>query len=348
MEYSLAHDKLYWCKAVGAIAMNTVGLTEYFNTPILFIIFNDPVKTRNTFEQIKKIKPQSLYLAADGPRQGKAGEEERCFETRKILDEISWECEVKTLFKSENSGSAGLGVFSAIEWFFGHVEEGIVLEYDVVPHLDFFYFCQELLIKYRNNENIMVVGGSNFQDEISRSDSSYYFSSLPTLWGFATWRRAFKKFELNVNKIKYSEFCNVIPYRANKKITRYWRWKFYCMTQGRIETWDYPILFAIWINNGIGIISNKNLVTHFVDSSGYAENFNSHIPGLTNVPSLSILPLSFQSTIKVNIDADMYLTKKFNLELSFFQLIYNYLREFVIPLSLVSFLKSIKFEAKEY
>lgn len=326
--------------------MSAINLSESFDTPILFIIFNDPVKSRHTFEQIKKLKPNNLFLAADGPRQDKKGELKRCLETRKILNEINWECNVRTFFRSENSGSAGVGVFSAIEWFFSYVEEGIVLEYDIVPHQDFFYFCKALLEKYRNNEKVMVISGSNFQDEISRSDSSYYFTLLPTLWGFATWRRAFVKFNSDVTKVSYAVFSNAIPYRLDKKIANYWQWKFYCMRQGRIDTWDYPILFSIWINGGIGIIANRNLVTHNVDNGGYAENFNTHIPGLTNVSSLPILPLRFESSVKTNEVADMYLIKKFNLKISYPELIYAYLKEFVIPDGFVLFIKKYLSKAK--
>jgi hypothetical protein len=196
-----------------------------------------------------------------------------------------------------------------------------------------------LLEKYRNSEKVMVVSGSNFQDEISRSNSSYYFTLLPTLWGFATWRRAFIKFNKNFTMASYSAFSNAIPYGTNKKITRYWKWKFYCMCQGQIDTWDYPILFSIWINGGIGIASNKNLVSHFVDKGGYAENFNAHIPGITNLASMPILPLSFDSSVKINEDADMYLIKKFNLEISYLKLAHAYLRNFIIPDVFVLFVK---------
>jgi len=321
--------------------MSAINLSESFDTPILFIIFNDPVKSRHTFEQIKKLKPSNLFLAADGPRQDKKGELERCLETRKILNEINWECNVRTFFRSENSGSAGVGVFSAIEWFFSYVEEGIVLEYDIVPHQDFFYFCKALLEKYRNNEKVMVISGSNFQDEISRSDSSYYFTLLPTLWGFATWRRAFEKVEYDCNKINYPIFCNSIPYKFNRKISRYWQWKFNCLRNGRIKTWDYQILFSIWVNNGIGIVSNQNLVSHSVNNISFAENFNTHIPGLTNVPTFPIMPLTYQSDVIVNEGADMYLINKVNLELTNLKLIYSYLKVFLIPDRFHLYLKNI-------
>lgn len=322
--------------------MTFVQNDDYFSTPILFIIFNDIKKSRLVFEEIKKIKPKSLYLAADGPRKENAGEAQRCMQTREIINEINWDCEVKTFFKEENSGSAGLGVYSAIEWFFQNVEEGIVLEYDVVPHPDFFPCCQELLMKYRDNESVMVISGSNFQDGILRGNCSYYFSSIPTLWGFATWRRAFKKVEYNVNVIDRKELLNSIPYFKDKALMRYWKYKFDCMKKGLINTWDYQFLFSIWMNKGIAIIANKNLVTHYVvDGDSVAENFNSHIPGITNVPSLSILPLTHQNFILVDELADMYLVRKFKLRLTNFGLIYAYLREFLIPESVVHMLKVI-------
>lgn len=312
-----------------------------FDVPILFIIFNDPIKSKVTFEQIKKIKPVSLYVAADGPRLKLQGEKERCIQTRKIIDDIDWPCKVQTYFRDENSGSAGIGVFSAISWFFRNVEEGIVLEYDVVPNIDFFCFCKAMLIKYRSSSEVKLIGGSNFQDGISRSEASYYFTKLPTLWGFATWRRAFEEFEFDIKKIDYIKFCSNIPYTGDKEFIRYWKSKFNNVKYGIIDTWDYPIIFSVWVSGGICVTANKNLATHFVDGDGYAENFNSHRQGMTNVPTERLLPIKFNSLKIINTEADLYLIEKFGLRISRLRCVYKFFRERYICHEAVRMLKAV-------
>ena len=108
-------------------------------TAVLFLVFNRPDTTRQVFEAIRQAKPPRLYVAADGPREGKLGEVERVKEVRTIATAVDWPCEVKTLFRDKNLGCKK-GVSSAITWFFEQEKQGIILEDDCLPHLDFFSF----------------------------------------------------------------------------------------------------------------------------------------------------------------------------------------------------------------
>src|SRR5688572_20906804 len=100
--------------------------------PVLFLVFNRPDTTARAFEAIRSARPARLYVAADGPRVGRAGEAERCAEARRIATAADWPCEIRTLFRDRNLGCR-LGVSTAIDWFFEHEQEGIILEDDCVP-----------------------------------------------------------------------------------------------------------------------------------------------------------------------------------------------------------------------
>jgi len=113
-------------------------------TPVLFLIFNRPDTTQRVFDEIRKAKPPKLFVAADGPREGKEGESEKCQQTREIIKKVNWDCAVHTLFRDKNLGCKS-ACSSAVDWFFENEEEGIVLEDDTLPNQSFFWFCQELL-----------------------------------------------------------------------------------------------------------------------------------------------------------------------------------------------------------
>jgi hypothetical protein len=112
-----------------------------YHIPILFLIFNRPECTKDTFAAISKTKPQKLYIAADGPRLDRSGEEDLCEKTREIVKKIDWDCEVKTLFRESNLGCKD-AVSSAITWFFENEEMGVILEDDCLPHESFFAFVK--------------------------------------------------------------------------------------------------------------------------------------------------------------------------------------------------------------
>jgi len=232
-----------------------------FKTPVLFLIFNRPETTEKVFETIRKQKPQYLYVAADGPRIDKEGEAEKCRQTREIINKIDWDCEVKTLFREENLGCK-IAVSSAISWFFENVEEGIILEDDCLPSKSFFNYCEILLEKYRNDTRIMHISAENPIDD-SFGESSYYFSKIPHIWGWATWKRAWKKYDVDFQNyndfIKNNHIENVFP---EKYVQKYWNKIFSRVKDGKINTWDYQWTYALFINNGLSINPNLNMVSN--------------------------------------------------------------------------------------
>ena len=173
--------------------------TKPLKTAVLLVIFNRPETTQVVFEAIRKAKPPRLYVAADGPRTEVPSDAKKCKEAREIINQVDWDCEVKTLFREKGLG-CGLGPSSAFTWFFEHEEDGIILEDDCLPSQSFFWFCEELLERYRHDNRVMHIGGNNFLNGWQKDrDYSYYFSNSGHIWGWATWRRAWKLFDFNIS-----------------------------------------------------------------------------------------------------------------------------------------------------
>lgn len=232
-----------------------------FNTPILFLIFNRPDTTQKVFDRIREIKPKYLYVAADGPRETKEGEKEKCEATRSIINNIDWDCEVKTLFREENMGCK-IAVSSAITWFFDNVEQGIILEDDCLPHPSFFKYCETLLEKYKDVEEVMHIGGNNFSYKRNWfKQEQYYFSAYSLIWGWATWRRAWLKFDINLSNYE-SLFASeqITHYLKSPEEINYWKERLERVKYQDFNTWDYSWYYSIWQNNGKCISPFKNLV----------------------------------------------------------------------------------------
>src|SRR5512139_3287315 len=163
-------------------------------TPVAFIIFNRPDTAERVFAEIAKARPPKLLVVADGPRANRSGEAEKCAATRAIIDRVDWDCEVLTNFSDTNLGCKNR-VSSGIDWVFEQVPEAIILEDDCLPHPTFFRFCEELLERYRDDERIGMISGDNFQLGQKRTDASYYFSRYNHIWGWASWRRAWRHYD---------------------------------------------------------------------------------------------------------------------------------------------------------
>jgi acetyltransferase-like isoleucine patch superfamily enzyme len=208
-----------------------------FKTPILFLIFNRPELTEITFQRIREVHPSHLFIAADGARKNKPGEEQLCQKARFITEQIDWTCEVQRLYRDENLG-CGKAVSEAITWFFESVEEGIILEDDIFPDLSFFSFCEVLLERFRGDERVMEIGGTHLHGNRKFGNGSYYFSRYGGIWGWATWRSAWKKSQ------------------------EIWTKFFLLSRERKIDTWDFQWVYAKLKNKGICIVPNINLINN--------------------------------------------------------------------------------------
>lgn len=275
-----------------------------FNTPVLFLIFNRPDTTKQVFEKIREIQPKYLYVAADGPRTNKEGEKELCAATRNIvLENIDWDCEVKTLLREENLG-CGKAVSSAITWFFENVPQGIILEDDILTDFSFFNFCEELLDYYKSDEQVFSITGSNFQDGKKRGNSSYYFSRYSYVWGWATWKRAWEKYDFEMSQLQNFKVKNKISKIFDDKQEQdFWIKQF--ENAKSIDTWDYQWTFALWDNNGITITPNTNL-TKNIGFGPDATHTTSSNPRISKFELKSINKIKYIKEILVNVEADKY------------------------------------------
>lgn len=244
-------------------------MEELCRAPVLLVIFNRPENTQHVFNQIKAAKPKKLYIAADGPRPGNPNDTILCRQARQVVNQVDWNCKVTTLFREENIG-CGLGVSSAISWFFEQEDEGIILEDDCLPELSFFRFCSELLTKYKEDEEIYLISGTKRQNEIPWSSSGYFFSNYPVTWGWATWRRAWQKFNFEIPDVDRTFASGSLDHIfQSKKEKFYWKKKMKMIEKEKKNIWDYQWRFAIWKNKGIGITPNTNLIINlgFVNSA---------------------------------------------------------------------------------
>lgn len=232
-----------------------------YNTPILFTIYNRPDVTKRVFEAISQVKPPKLYIAADGPRPHISGDFSKCNETRSIIAQVDWPCEVMTLYQERNLG-CGVALSTALSWFFTHEERGIVLEDDCLPSKSFFGYCQELLERYQDDKRVMHIGGNNFLNGHSRPHPySYYFSRNGHVWGWATWRRAWRLYDFRMGHYFFLRRKGYFDHFFSNPIEKLYRLrKLDQVVAGTIDTWDYQWDFARFINSGLAIVPRINLV----------------------------------------------------------------------------------------
>jgi len=231
------------------------------DVPLLMIAFNRPEKTQRVFEAVRAAAPRRLYVAADGPRPHVPSDADRCAHTRTLLENVDWPCEVQRLYQTSNLGCKR-GVGSAIDWFLAHEESGIILEDDCVPSPAFFPFCAELLERYRESPEVMMIAGHNPLGHWERSEASYVFTRTTPIWGWATWRRAWAQYDAAMARWDESEARAVVRSRMPPTEYRITSQRFDSVYEGRLDTWDFGWAFAMLLNNGVSVMPTGNLVSN--------------------------------------------------------------------------------------
>jgi hypothetical protein len=251
---------------------------------ILFIFFNRIDTTLRVLEQIALARPSRLYLNCDGPRPGREEEAEKCMQARKaVVDFINWECEVHTLFREENVGPKE-AISAAIDWFFEHEEEGIILEHDCMPAPTFFYYCDHLLEQYRNDSRICLISGCNLKTGTKWGNGSYYFSNLTNGWGWATWKRSWKYYDKDLKQFEADQVrAPLQKIFEHPLIVDRWVEIFRETKEGKINTWDYQLSFSHLFNHSLTIVPNYNLVSN-IGFDEYAENTTNPDSPFANIP----------------------------------------------------------------
>jgi hypothetical protein len=316
--------------------------------PVLFLIFNRPDTTQKVFDVIRQVKPSKLFVASDGAREGNRHDEMLCKQARNITEQVDWECEVKYLHRDKNLGCR-VAITSGIDWFFEHVDEGIILEDDCLPSKSFFWFCQELLEKYRDNHQIMQINGNFYLDGLMDFKSSYYYAKLISCWGWATWKDSWRHFDrkmLEYSKLKQEGFIE--NYYENKEITAWMKSYLDEITMDSSGIWSTQWAFSIIKCNGLSISPTTNLVQNIgfnqEATTGTAKSFREYEQFTVN--DIDVLNHPYRILYDKKFDALHFDTiiksTDPRLNMNFINYFVNFIKsiiKFILPKSVVLFLK---------
>jgi len=282
---------------------------------VLFVVFNRPHCTKHVFSRIREARPPRLYIACDGPRLNTFLDQERVDEVKLICENIDWECNVNTLYRASNLGCK-LAVSSAISWFFENEEEGIILEDDCLPSRSFFRFCDEMLDLHRDNEGIYLVSGYNKQQRWRDEECDYFYSHLGGIWGWASWRRAWSKFDIEMTHLESMietgiftrQMGHQLGIRRQKQLLKAKN----AIKDGRINSWAFPWGYTRHVHSGLSCVPSKSLIknigfgTQSTHTTGHAETVYEEDMGF---------PLRINDNLVADLEYDLRFLQTTNLPL---------------------------------
>jgi len=246
---------------------------------VLMLFFNRADSFSKVFAEVKKARPSRLFLYQDGPR----GEKdmpgiEAC---RQLVsdEQIDWECEVHRMYQEKNYGCDPSEYISQ-KWAFSITDKCIVLEDDDVPSQSFFPFCKEMLDRYENDERITMVAGFNSDEVTLDIPYDYFFTSVFSIWGWASWRRVIDQWDEHYSflqdKFNMRQLETLIKQRNYRNDTI----KMFRDHQATGKAYYESIFWAsMLLNNGLAIMPTKNLINNIG-----ASDDSTHYSALRTMP----------------------------------------------------------------
>ena len=235
-----------------------------FNIPIVIFTYKRPSHTQKLLDAIKKVNPKTIYIVADGPKNKK--EAIKTQEVTSVVNSKKWASNIYIYISKKNLGLRRR-VASGLDWVFENTDTAIILEDDLIPDKSFFYFCEEMLDKYKNNHQIVSIAGYNKKEKVSIKES-YYFSKYVESWGWATWRRAWDLYDDKMQNWPQLKNTSWLSQQLNNPIlVKYWKQIFNRVYSSKINSWAYRWMYSSFINSGLTIVPKSNLIEYH----GYGE-----------------------------------------------------------------------------
>ncbi len=293
-------------------------------SPILYCCYNRLNLIKKSLKVLQDISCSNLYIAIDGSKNKQ--DEIIVDEVIKYIKKIKFKSNVKFLIRNKNLGCK-IAISSAIDWFFSHEEEGIILEEDILPSQNFFYFCEYTLDKYRNNEKIFMINGTNYLG-LNKSNK-YFYSQHFLIWGWATWKRAWKHYDVEMKEWHNEVVKNKLKDRYSKQEFDFLNQRFNSLFQSYKDTWDIQWYFTCVINNKLAIMPEANLVSNIGIHGTHSNEFYKTL--FLKVGEIDIKEIIPSTKIERNEEFDLKLHKKYNFKKpfkEFLKKIYLYLLNF--------------------
>ena len=270
-------------------------------TPVAIFIFNRPHCTEQLVHALAEVRPANLFVIADGPRN--TSDIELCEQTRAVIDSIDWPCTILKLYATSNIGCRE-SIPKGLNWVFKHVDICIILEDDCIPQPSFFPYCEELLFRYKYEERIMTIGGHRSDGPNELFTESYYFSKYPSVWGWATWKEKWAKYDLNMRQwaeLKDSKWLDDVL--QTSKAVAYWKRMFNHMKNG-LNAWDYALAYSCWLHNGLSIRSRVNMISNVGFGKDATHTHQTEMADIYANPIDIEFPLKHPTAISIDKEMD--------------------------------------------
>jgi hypothetical protein len=241
--------------------------------PIALFVYNRPEHTRRTikFLQQNLLADESrLFIFSDAAKD--LSQQVFVNEVRDIIKQVDGFKSVELIERKTNLGLAE-SIIDGVSMLVSEYGKVIVFEDDLISSAYTLQYFNDALFRYQNEEKVMHIGAYMYPLKAENLPETFLYRAA-TSWGWATWDRAWKDFEPDINKIidrfdrkKRLEFSIDGTMNFWKQIIEF--------KSGRNNSWAIRWYASIFLKGGLTLNPSKSLINNIGhDGSGIHSGLN--------------------------------------------------------------------------
>lgn len=266
-------------------------------SPVALFVFNRPQHARYTVESLRQNKLAAvcdLFIFSDGAKT--EIDDAKVAEVRAYLKTINGFRSIHIVERKNNFGLAN-SIIDGVTKLCADFDRVIVLEDDLIVSCAFLEYMNLALDQYSSEHKVMQISGNMFPLLNPKALPSTFFCSVTTSWGWATWKRAWDKFEPDAQKlageIKKRNLCRQFDAGGNyfQMLLR--------QARGEIDSWAIRWYASVFLSGGLCLHPSLSLVANIGhDGTGTHCNISKEYDGYLS----AIMPSSFPMLIEESVE----------------------------------------------
>jgi GT2 family glycosyltransferase len=239
--------------------------------PIALFVYNRPEHTRRTLAALQKniIADESrLFIFSDGAKT--IADQDKVDEIREMAKRITGFKSVKLIAQQKNLGLAA-SIISGVTQLVNEFGKVIVFEDDLLSSPYTLEYFNEALTKYEKDNAVMHIGAYMYPLDDKTLPETFFYR-IATSWGWATWARAWKNFEPDIDQLMDRFDQKKINDFSIEDTMNFWK-QMQEFKAGKNNSWAIRWYASIFLNGGLSLNPSRSLV-HNIGHDGTGVHSN--------------------------------------------------------------------------
>jgi hypothetical protein len=241
--------------------------TGHILAPIVLFVYNRPKHLETTVRCLQNnvlAQESELFIFSDAAKTAK--DKDGVGKVRYIIHSINGFKKITIIERATNMGLAA-SVIDGVTRIVNEYGKIIVMEDDLESSPYMLQYFNAALNRYENEEKVMHIGAYMFPVDVAGLPETFFYR-VATSWGWATWQRAWKHFEPDMEKSVARFDDEKVAAFSIDRCENFWK-QVQEYRAGKINSWAIRWYASMFLQGGLALHPAVSMVNNTgQDASG--------------------------------------------------------------------------------